>query len=455
MANRILIVDDEPIIRESIVFILSKEGYSVAEAANGKEAADTMADESFDLVITDLEMPEMKGLDLLDHVMHVSPQTMVVIITAFGSLETAIEALRKGASDYILKPIEFDELLVKVKRLLEHRKLVIENQVLRRELHHDYDFANIIGKSTTMLKVFDIVQKVSGTISNVLITGKSGTGKELVGRAIHFNSPRKDMPFITVNCGAIPESLIESELFGSKKGSFTGSTGDKIGFFKAADGGTLFLDEIGEMPLHLQVKLLRAIEQKEITPVGASSPTKIDVRFIAATNKNLLNEVQAGKFREDLFYRLNVVEIKLPSLSERREDVPLLVEHFIQKYRDELKKNVKGVDNDVMNVLIHHEWKGEIRELENIIERAVIFCDKEFISVNDLPGVFQNTGLTMTIPEEHASLEHVMNDLEKKYIEVVLKNHEYNKDKAAQSLKISLPTLYRRIKDLGIAESKT
>jgi two-component system response regulator PilR (NtrC family) len=400
-------------------------------------------------------MPEMKGIDLLDHVMHVSPQTMVVIITAFGSLETAITALRKGASDYILKPIEFDELIVKVKRLLEHKKLAVENQVLRRELHRDYDFANIIGKSPSMLKVFDVIQKVSGTISNVLITGKSGTGKELVGRAIHFNSPRKDMPFITVNCGAIPESLIESELFGSKKGSFTGSTGDKIGFFKAADGGTLFLDEIGEMPLHLQVKLLRAIEQKEITPVGASSPTKIDVRFIAATNKNLLNEVQAGKFREDLYYRLNVVEIKLPALSERREDIPLLVGHFIQKYREELKKNIKGVDNEVMNLFLNHEWKGEIRELENIIERAVIFCDKEFITADNLPGMFQGTGVTMTIPEEHSSLESVMNNLERKYIEAVLKNHEYSKEKTAQSLKVSLPTLYRRIKDLEIVDSKT
>jgi DNA-binding NtrC family response regulator len=268
MTDRILIVDDEQIIRESISYILRKEGFFVAEADNGRVAYEKLLAEPYDLVITDLEMPEMKGIELLEKITQVNPQTSVIIITAYGSLETAIAALRAGASDYILKPLEFDELLVKIRRLLDHKKLTLENQFLRRELHRDFNFSNLVGKSTPMQRVFNMIEKVSGTDSTVLVTGKSGTGKELVAKAIHFNSNRSTQPFITVNCGAIPETLIESELFGHKKGSFTGAVADKMGYFKAADGGTLFLDEISEMPMQLQVKLLRAIEQKEITPVG-------------------------------------------------------------------------------------------------------------------------------------------------------------------------------------------
>src|ERR1041385_5041283 len=320
MADRILVVDDEKIIRESMSFILKKEGFSVNEAINGKEAYEKLLNESYDLIITDLEMPEMKGIELLDKAMHINPQTLVVIITAYGSLETAIAALRKGASDYILKPIEFDELLVKIRRLLDHRKLALENQYLRKELNKDYDFSNIVGKSPEMQKVFDTIQKVSLSDSTILVTGKSGTGKELVARAIHFSGRRASKPFIAVNAGAIPETLIESELFGHKKGSFTGAVADKIGYFKAADGGTLLLDEISDMPLQLQVKLLRALEQREITPVGMSTPIPVDVRILASTNRDLRKEVEENRFRQDLFYRLNVVEIHLPSLSERKAD---------------------------------------------------------------------------------------------------------------------------------------
>jgi len=449
MADRILVVDDEKIIRESISFILTKEGFSVGEAANGKEAYEKLLNESYDLIITDLEMPEMKGIELLDQAMRINPQSLVVIITAYGSLETAIAALRKGASDYILKPIEFDELLVKMRRLLDHRKLALENQYLRKELSRDYDFSNLVGKSPEMQKVFDVIQKVSPTDSTVLITGKSGTGKELVARALHFNSKRSAKPFIAINAGAIPESLIESELFGHKKGSFTGAVADKIGYFKAADGGTLLLDEISDMPLQLQVKLLRALEQREITPVGMSTPIPIDVRILASTNRDLRKEVDEGKFRQDLFYRLNVVEIHLPPLEERKADIPLLIEHFVDKYKKEMRKDIKGVRNDVMRLLMQHEWKGQIRELQNIIERAVIFCSGEFITFDDLPE-FMHAETMIAVPGNQTSLEVAMNDFEKQYILTILRKNNSDKERTAKVLGISLPTLYRRIKDLGI-----
>jgi len=449
MADKILVVDDEKIIRDSIAFILKKEGYEIVEAGNGKEAYEKLVGESFDLVITDLEMPEMKGIELLDRALQVNPGCLVVIITAYGSLDTAIAALRKGASDYILKPIEFEEMLVKIGRLLDHKKLSIENQFLRRELSKNYDFSHLVGKSPEMKKVFDIIKRVATTDSTVLVSGASGTGKELVARAIHFNSMRSTKPFIAVNCGAIPETLIESELFGHKKGAFTGSIADKIGYFKAADGGTLFLDEISEMPVQLQVKLLRAIEQREITPVGTSTPVSIDVRILASTNRKLAAEVDAGRFRQDLYYRLNVVEIHLPPLAERKEDIALLIEHFVDKYKKEMRKDIKGVKKDVITILMQHEWKGEIRELENIIERAVIFCNDGYLSLVDLPEFLQMEGPSR---EDASSLSGAINDFERKFIRSILQRHNFEKDKAAEELKISLPTLYRRIKDLGIAD---
>jgi len=451
MADRILIVDDGKIIRESIAFILKKEGYLVAEAANGRFAHEKILSESFDLVISDLEMPEMNGIELLDKVMQLNPQSLMIIITAFGSLDTAISALRKGASDYILKPVEFDELTVKVRRLLDHRHLLLENQLLRRELHQEFDFSNLVGQSPSMQKVFEMIRTVAPTDGTVLITGKSGTGKELVARAIHFNSRRAEKPLVAVNCGAISETLFESELFGHKKGSFTGAVSDKVGYFKAADGGSLLLDEISETPLSLQVKLLRALEQREIIPVGSTSPIPVDVRIIALTNRNLRKEMEEGRFRDDLFYRLNVVELSLPSLAERREDIPMIVEHFVQKYRTQLRKDVEGVESDVMQALTHHEWKGEIRELENIIERGVIFAKGKFITREDLPEVIAGSSPQSIIGLD-SSLEQAMNQFEKIHITEVLRRFKFDKEKTAEVLKISLPTLYRRIKDLGITE---
>ncbi|MDI6766299.1 MAG: sigma-54 dependent transcriptional regulator [Bacteroidota bacterium] len=453
MADRILIVDDEKILRESISFILEKEGYTVAVASDGSEAYQKLLDDTFDLIITDIEMPQMKGIELLDKAIHLSPQTYLMVITAYGSIETAISALRKGASDYILKPIDFDDLIFRIRRLLDVKKLTLENQILRRELHQEINFSNIIGKSPAIQKIFQTISMVASTESTVIITGKSGTGKELVARALHYNSSRSDKPLIIVNCGAISESLIESELFGHKKGSFTGAVADKIGYFKAADGGTLYLDEISEMPLNLQVKILRAIEQKEFTPVGMSTPINVDVRIVASTNRDLKMEVEAGRFRMDLFYRLNVVEIHLPSLSDRREDIPLLVEHFIEKYSNKNHKHISGASNEVMRSLTNHNWKGEIRELENVIERAVIFCKDNFITMDDLPDVFKDN-ITLQLTEDSQSLDEMMKGLERHYIESSLRGNNNDKEKTARELKISLPTLYRRLKELNITQSR-
>ena len=450
MAESILIVDDEDIIRESLSFVLTKEGYDVKEAPNGKAAIEMLKTSDFDLVLTDLEMPEMKGIELLEHVAHTHPETLVMIITAYGSIDTAIAALRKGAMDYILKPVEFDELLVKVRRLLASRRLTIENKLLRSELNWQYDFTKMVGQSVAMHRVFDTIKKVAATDGTVLIYGKSGTGKELVARAIHYNSRRNGKPFIAVNCGAIVENLFESELFGHKRGSFTGANADQEGFFKAAEGGSIFLDEVSEIPLHLQVKLLRAIEQKEVTPVGSAVPHMIDVRIIASTNKNLSKEVEAGRYREDLFYRLNIVELKLPTLAERPDDIPLLVEHFVSKYALEMNKNVRGVDNEVMKSLTTHSWKGEIRELENVIERAVIFAEGMLITKNELPGFIEQKQDSLYSFDGRRSMKEAVDEFERQYISHVLRTNQFNKEATARALKISLSSLYRKIEELDI-----
>jgi two-component system response regulator PilR (NtrC family) len=450
MAESILIVDDEDIIRESLSFVLTKEGYDVKEAPNGNAAVEMLKTGDFDLVLTDLEMPEMKGIELLEHVAHTHPETLVMIITAYGSIDTAIAALRKGAMDYILKPVEFDELLVKVRRLLASRRLTIENKLLRSELNWQYDFTKMVGQSVAMHRVFDTIKKVAATDGTVLIYGKSGTGKELVARAIHYNSRRNGKPFIAVNCGAIVENLFESELFGHKRGSFTGANADQEGFFKAAEGGSIFLDEVSEIPLHLQVKLLRAIEQKEVTPVGSAVPHTIDVRIIASTNKNLSKEVEAGRYREDLFYRLNIVELKLPTLAERPDDIPLLVEHFVSKYALEMNKNVRGVDNEVMKSLTTHSWKGEIRELENVIERAVIFAEGMLITKNELPGFIEQKQDSLYSFDGRRSMKEAVDEFERQYISHVLRTNQFNKEATARALKISLSSLYRKIEELDI-----
>jgi len=449
MAHKILVVDDEEIIRDSLFYILDKEGYTVDKAENGKIAYDKMIANHFDLVISDIEMPLMKGTELLEKIKTLNVQTSVIIITAFGSLDTAISALRNGASDYILKPVEFDELLIKTKRLFEMRDLLLENRVLREEIHRKYDFENIIGKGSRIKKVYEMIEAVAETDTTVLISGNSGTGKELVARALHYKSHRKNKPFVAVNCGAISENLIESELFGHKKGAFTGAISDKDGYMKAANGGTLFLDEISEMPPQLQVKLLRAIQEKEYTPVGTTVSLSVNTRFIATTNRNLEEEVKNGRFREDLYYRINVVDIHLPSLKEREEDIPLLADHFLNKYRKELNKNIKGFENDAMRALLNHEWKGEIRELENVIERAVIFCKGDMITLQELPPTFKPK-MDETDFSFNGSLDDSVRKFERDFILRALENNENNKEKTADALKVGLSTLYRKLKELDI-----
>ena len=448
MQNKILVVDDEKIIRESLSYILKKEGYEVEEAENGKVAYNIIKEQSFDLVITDLEMPEMKGTELLEEIKKLNVQTSTIIITAYGSLETAISALRNGASDYILKPIEFDELLIKVKKLFDVKELLIENKILRKELQRDSSVHNIIGKSTAITQVFTMIEAVTDTDSTVLISGNSGTGKELVARALHFNSKRSNKRFVAVNCGAISDNLIESELFGHKKGAFTGAITDKEGFLKAAEGGTLFLDEISDLPLQLQVKLLRAIQEKEYTPVGTTVSLPVNIRFVASTNRDLQEQVNEGKFREDLYYRINVVDIHLPSLKERPDDIPLLADHFVDRYRKEMNKSIKGITNDAMRSLMNHEWKGEIRELENVIERAIIFCNEDLISLKHLPPTFESPSLPHL--SGSGSLEESVKRFERDIITRALESNEFNKEKCAEALQVGLSTLYRKMKELDI-----
>ena len=452
METKILIVDDEKGIRDSLQMILDEEGYNTSSVSNGIEAMEMLKDDNYHLVISDIKMPQMDGMELLEKSSKFSPDTFFIIMTAYASVDTAISALRNGAYDYLLKPVEFDDLLIKIKRLLEFKKLSEENKFLRQKISDEADFANIVGKSEPMSKVFNIISQVAPTNSNILISGKSGTGKELVAKAVHYNSLRKERIFLPINCGAISENLIESELFGHKKGSFTGAVNDKDGLFKVADGGTLFLDEIGDLPLNLQVKLLRAIEDKEFMPVGGIKPVRTDVRIIAATNQDIYEKTKVGEFREDLYYRLNVVEIKLPSLNERREDIPLLVNHFVEKYCNEMGKPVLGVNNESMKKLINYDWRGGVRELENIIERAIIFSSGNFIEISDLGDNVNSSVNLSNVPE---SLKDATMNFEKEHIKRIIKKYDNNKDEAAKALDIGLSSLYRKMELMGIPTRPT
>lgn len=447
-SHYILIVDDEIAIRDSLRFVLEEEGYKCVTAADGEEALSIISNKKIDIVISDIKMPKLDGIELLKKVSEISPETFFIIMTAYAAVDTAVDALRKGAYDYIIKPVEFDDLIVRVKRLAEFKMLSEENKALRQRVSSDSGYKSIIGESHLMKKIFKIIDQAAPTNSNILIQGKSGTGKELVARAIHQKSLRADKVFLPINCGAISESLIESELFGHKKGSFTGAMEDKLGLFKVADGGTLFLDEIGDLPLNLQVKLLRALEDKEFLPVGGTKPVKTNVRLIAATNQNLYEMAKKGDFREDLYYRLNVVEIKLPSLNEKKEDIPLLVNHFIEKYCNEMGRKIIGIENDAIKSLMAYNWQGGVRELENVIERSIIFAQDDKIKLDDLTDQIKGNTPIDGYPN---SLKEALKGFEKEHILNTIKKCNFNKEEAAKSLAIGLSSLYRKMEELNIS----
>jgi DNA-binding NtrC family response regulator len=445
----ILVVDDEAASRESLKDVLGDEGYDVSVALDGRDALELLRTAEFDIVITDLRMPGLDGVSLLREVRKLCPQTLVLLMTAHASVETAVEALRQGAHDYMLKPLEFDQLLLKVARLLERRELAWHIQYLRREVESRFDIDNMIGESAAMKQIMGRIHKVAPTNSTVLITGESGVGKEVVARSIHRESTRRDNIFLPINCGAIPDALLESQLFGHTKGSFTGAVTAQEGLFQRARGGTIFLDEVGELPLALQVKLLRALEEREILPVGGSNPVRIDVRIIAATNRDLARCCQEGTFRDDLYYRLNVFGIEIPPLRDRREDIPALVEFLVRRHNTEMNRRFRGVDNAAMKALLRMPWKGNIRELDNVIEHAMIVGDGEWITTADLPGRI-SVGSPAVDGGVGDELKAAVQFYERGHIANVLQRCEGDKKKAAELLGISLSSLYRKIEELAL-----
>ena len=445
---RVLIIDDDPAILDSCGQVLRREGYVVQEARDGRGGLALFSAESFHLVLLDLKLPGMDGLEVLRRIKDISPETAVIMITGYASIETAVEAVKLGAFDYLSKPFTPVEFRVATRRALNGRKMLIENLYLRRELESKGEFDLVVGKSRAMARVLDVVRQVSPAESTVLITGESGTGKELIACEIHRHSLRRNAPFVVVDCGALVETLFESELFGHVKGSFTGAHETKHGRFEVADGGTIFLDEISNISLNIQAKLLRVIQEREVTRIGSSRPIKVDIRILAATNENLEDLVRKGKFREDLFYRLSVVPIHLPPLKERREDIPLLVEHFLQKYNKRAKKNITAVTSRVIKALQDYDWPGNIRELENTVERAVVLSKTDVIELEDLMyhGISAGSQSLGPVDGRFRTLEEV----EKEYIRAVLRAQYGNKSKAAEILGIDRKTLWAKIKKYSL-----
>jgi two-component system response regulator PilR (NtrC family) len=453
--EKILIVDDERSMRDVLSIMLKRAGYGVTVAADGEEAIEQIGKEIFDLVITDLKMPKLGGMEVLKAVKEVSPETVVLMITAFASTESAVEAMKRGAYDYLTKPFQVDEVQLIIRNALERRRLSTENMLLKREMASQASFAQIIGKSDAMQKVFDMVRKVADSKSNVLVCGESGTGKELVARAIHYNSQRSRMPFVTVNCSALPEPLLESELFGHMKGSFTGAVSNKAGLFEVANGGTIFLDEIGETTQATQVKLLRVIQEREFRRVGGTKDVKVDVRIVAATNKDLEQAVADGSFREDLYYRLDVIPIHLPPLRLRTGDIPVLVHHFLERFAKANGKPVPSVSQEAMRLLIDHEWRGNVRELENLIERAVAFASGTVIGEEEVRGwlhrpAAQAQAHPTDLPPEGLDLEELINRIEKDLLLKALERARWVKKKAARLLHLNARSFRYRLEKYGI-----
>ncbi len=450
MKPKILVVDDERDICKALEFLLRGEGYSVVLAYSGEEALEKLKNEHFDAVITDLKMDKVDGIAVLDKVKEVSSDTPVLIMTAFASIESAVNAIKKGAADYIVKPFLNEEIKLTIKRVLEQKKLVEENIALKQQLSQHMGCVEFVANSEAMLRVVETLEKVIPTKSNILVLGESGTGKGLIAEMVHCNSPRRDSPFISINCSAIPEGLLESELFGYKKGAFTGAVSDKTGLVAMADHGTLFLDEIGDMPLNLQAKLLKVLESSEVVPLGDTRPRLVDVRLITATNQELENKVKEKAFREDLYYRLNVIEINIPPLRERKEEIPILVNNFIKRYSEENKKVVKGIEENAMRALMKYSWPGNVRELRNVIERAVVLCHGECVTAAELPDKLKRGEEFASGYQKASSLRSSLSEYERTLIMNVFHSQNKNKEAAAKALGVDLATLYRKMKKYGI-----
>lgn len=445
-SKHILIVDDEISVRQSLEKALKNAGYTTETAGSGNEAIERLAENNFDIVLSDLKMPNGDGLELLKNIKRHHSKIEVVLLTGYGTIETAVEAMKEGAYDFITKPFKKAVILSTVERAIERQNLAQENKFLKAQLGKKPVVNDIIGSSRALKEVMAMVDRVAPLVATVLITGASGTGKELIARSIHHKSLRAKKRFVPINCAAIPENLIESELFGHMRGAFTGAMRDKSGLFKVAEGGTIFLDEISSVPFTLQVKLLRAIEQKEILPVGSTNPEIVDVRIIAATNRNLATEVEQGNFREDLYYRLNVIGINIPPLKERKEDIPELIDYFLNLYNVQLGKQIKGVDNKVLASFNEYEWKGNVRELENAIERAMILCDDNILRIEHFPHIYSKSQLSQNNDDLKASVRKFEQDAIMRALQLA----DFDKSKAAKILGLSLSSLYRKITELGI-----
>jgi two-component system response regulator PilR (NtrC family) len=439
--------------------MLKKEGYEVSTAEDGQKAKEMLLKKSFDMVISDLQMPNVTGIELLKYVKDSYPETVFMLITAFGTTETAVEAMKMGAYDYVTKPFKIDEVRMNIANALKSQNLEVEVRTLKKELVREYSFQNMVGNSAPMHAIFDLIKRVSHSNTNILITGESGTGKEVIAKSIHYSGPLKDKPFVTVNCGAIPENLMESEMFGHKKGSFTGAVVDKTGLFEVANNGTLFLDEVGELPLAVQVKLLRAIQERIIRRVGATDDTKVEVRIIAATNRNLEDMVAKGTFRQDLFYRLNVINIKSPSLRDRADDIPLLANFFLKKYNERLGKNIGSISDEAMTIMKKYNYPGNVRELENMIERTVALEAGSTILPESLPPMVNTTsGRKMAssneieVGDDGLDLDKVIGQIEKEVLIKAIHAAGGVKKKAAKLLKISFRSMRYRIEkyNLGV-----
>jgi two-component system response regulator PilR (NtrC family) len=454
--DKILVADDEQSMREFLDIMLKKEGYKVSLASNGEEVVKLVDNDLFDLVLLDIRMPKLDGISALKKIKANAPETIVIMITAYASADTAIKAMKEGAYDYITKPFKVEEIKLIIKNALEKKNLQKENILLKQVVRDRYHFGNIIGQSPKMMALYDLLEKVSPTKTNILIAGESGTGKELVAKAIHFNSPRKEKPFVTLNCGAIPESLIESELFGHMKGAFTDAIATKKGLFEVADEGTIFLDEISELPLLMQVKLLRVLQDKEFKRVGGTEDILVDVRIISATNKDLEEGVKEKRFREDLFYRLNVIQIKLPPLRDRKEDIQILANHFLKKYSEELSKNILKITPEALQILLNYDYPGNVRELQNIIERAVALESSQELTAYNLSSYLSGQPLLkkgpidIEIPSEGIDLEKMVEDLERTLLLKALDKTKGIKKKAAELLHINFRSMRYRLEKYGL-----